>query len=64
MKNLEDTITRLKEHKGFVDGQYQEKQMELQELYDLYEKCVIRIDQLKYNFETIIYIFQGQVEVP
>lgn len=27
-------------------------------------KTLIRIEKLKYNFEVIIYLKQGQVEIP
>lgn len=63
-KKKETTNNNLREHWNFVENTYNDKQERHQELQDLYDECTIRMEQLKYNFEVIIYILQGQVEVP
>jgi len=52
------------DHKSYIDTQYEEKHEKLKEVVEDFEECLFRIEQSKFNFETIIYILQGQVEVP
>ena len=55
-KEKEQTLSDIKEHKTFIDTQYEDKHEWLKEVMENFEECLFRIEQSKYNFETIIYI--------
>lgn len=55
-KDKEQVLQDIKDHKTFVDTQYEEKHEKLKEIIENFEECMYRIEMSKYNFETIIYI--------
>ena len=66
-KNKENANKRLNNLKEFIKW-YESNVTSLQEQCDTVankeRKTINRIEKLKYNFEVIIYLKQGQVEVP
>lgn len=63
-ERLRQQITQLQDHINYLTDQLQnvEEQYEAQILGQ--KKAADRINKIRYNFETIVYMKQGQVEVP
>ncbi len=55
-KQKDENLIHIKDHKIHIDTEYEEKQEKFKEVIENFEECLFRIDQSKYNFETIIYI--------
>lgn len=58
-KDKEQVLKEIRDHKAYIDTQYEEKHEKLKEVVEDFEECLFRIEQSKFNFETIIYILQG-----
>ena len=64
MRQVEEQLNTIKEHISYLEHCYTEKKEDAYVvLCDRLDECMYRIEQLKFNFEVIIYILQGQVEV-
>ena len=63
-ERLRQQITQLQDHINYLEDQLRnvEEQYEAQVLGQ--KKAADRINKIRYNFETIVYMKQGQVEVP
>lgn len=57
LQKIKDHQTHLEALRTDVEGKYQEA-------FELHKKTSDRVAKLKYNFEVIVYLKQGQVEVP
>lgn len=66
-KTKETNNKRLQNLKDFIkwyDAQVQDLDEQLKIVSNKQRKTQTRIEKLKYNFEVIVYLKQGQVEVP
>jgi len=57
LKNLRDFI-------GFMENEAKEAGGKSEALDVRSRKCGARLEKMKFNFEVIIYLKQGQVEIP
>jgi cilia- and flagella-associated protein 43 len=61
---MEQEINQIRDHKNFCEINAGELEKAFEEIKQCHEDLVKRMIKLKYNFEVIIYLLQGQVEVP
>lgn len=61
---LQQMVTDLKDHINFTDHEKDEMEEKFGQSQAAREKAANRVEKLKYNFEVVVYIRQGQVEVP
>ena len=54
----------MKDHVSYLEVVRNEINEKFQQSFGAHKKAFERLDKLKYNFEVIVYIKQGQVEVP
>lgn len=57
-------LSNLKDFIKFYEATVVSLQEQLEEVSNKERKALVRIEKLKYNFEVIIYLKQGQVEIP
>jgi hypothetical protein len=57
LQKIKDHQTHLESFRSDIEGKFQEA-------FALHQKTADRVAKLKYNFEVIVYLKQGQVEVP
>ena len=61
---LQSQIQQLKDHIGHLESLRNEINENYQQSFAAHKKSSDRVEKLKYNFEVIVYLKQGQVEVP
>lgn len=57
-------LSNLKDFIKFYEATVVSLQEQLEVVSNKERKALVRIEKLKYNFEVIIYLKQGQVEIP
>jgi len=57
-------LQKIKDHQTHLESLRGEVEQKFQEAFALHKKTSDRVAKLKYNFEVIVYLKQGQVEVP
>jgi WD40 repeat protein len=62
--DMEQEINHIKSHKEFCEFNASELEEAFDEIKTSHSEIVNRMEKLKYNFESVIYFLQGQVEVP
>lgn len=63
-EKLQNQITQLQEHINYLEEQYREVEEQHEGQVVAQKKAADRIQKIRFNFETIVYLRQGQVEVP
>ena len=63
-EKLQNQITQLQEHINYLEEQYREVEEQHEGQVVAQKKAADRIQKIRFNFETIVYLKQGQVEVP
>lgn len=63
-EKMEEEINHIKEHQSFCNFNANELEEAFEEIKDSHSEIVNRMVRLKYNFEVVVYLLQGQVEVP
>lgn len=63
-EKLQNQITQLQEHINHLEEQYREVEEQHEGQVVAQKKAADRIQKIRFNFETIVYLKQGQVEVP
>lgn len=64
-KNKQQTqINLLKDHVAYLEIFRSQENETYQQSFAAFKKASERVEKLKYNFEIILYLKQGQVEVP
>lgn len=61
---LQSEIEQLQSHINFLEDNYKEIEDQFEGQVIAQKKAADRIQKIKYNFETIVYLKQGLVEVP
>eukprot|EP00347_Sterkiella_histriomuscorum_P023011 403336298 len=61
---LSTQIQQLKDHVNFLELLRNDNNEKYQHSYAAQKKASDRVEKLKYNYEMIVYLKQGQVEVP
>jgi hypothetical protein len=62
-EDMDQEINQVKTHKDFCEFNSGELEEAFEEIKTSHTEIVNRIVKLKYNFETLVYLLQGQVEV-
>lgn len=63
-QKLQNQIQQLQDHISYLETQYQEVEEQHEGQVVAQKKAADRIQKIRYNFEAIVYIKQGWVEVP
>jgi len=63
-ESLEKQIASLQEYIDFLEEEYNTVEENYQQQVIGQKKASDRINKIRYNFETVVYLKQGQVEVP
>ena len=63
-EKMEEEINHIKEHKTFCEFNATELEEAYAEIKESHTEIVNRMVKLKYNFELVVYLLQGQIEVP
>ena len=63
-EKMEEEINHIKEHKNFCEFNAVELEEAYEEVKQSHTEILNRMTKLKYNFEAVVYLLQGQVEVP
>jgi hypothetical protein len=57
-------LQKIKDHQGYLESLKSEIEQNYQSAFTAHKKTSDRVQKLKYNYEVIVYLKQGQVEVP
>jgi len=57
-------LQKIKDHQGYLESLRGEVEQKYQAAFTAHKKTADRVHKLKYNYEVIVYLKQGQVEVP
>jgi len=57
-------LQKIKDHQGYLESLKGEIEQKYQSAFTAHKKTSDRVQKLKYNYEVIVYLKQGQVEVP
>lgn len=63
-EKLQDQINNLSNHVSFLEGEYRDVEDKHDGQVVAQSKASDRIKKIRFNFECVVYLKQGQVEVP